>query len=248
MSDGSGYIKLHRKMLDNWMMADAGMVQLWVFLLLSASHSTHCVMANKKKVELNPGELVLSRRACAEALRMTEKQVRGRLDKLAEHGKIAVRRAGNNPKDATIITILKWSEYQIDKKPKPKKQAEPIPDAPLFSGEPAEPEHNGDCYITKKKRKLTGKRLETFEKFWEAFDYKKGKADAADAWLDIPRLTDSLCQKIYAAARLEAQRRRMSDGIPKMAQGWLSSRRWEDYEAELQTTSPQVVQPRKREL
>ena len=86
-------------------------------------------------------------------------------------------------------------------------------------------------YITKKKRKLTGKRLTTFEIFWERFGYKKGKAEAADAWLDIPSLTDTLCETINTAADAECSARpqMISDGhTPKMAQGWISGRRWED--------------------
>jgi len=86
-------------------------------------------------------------------------------------------------------------------------------------------------FLTHKKRKLTGKRLETFNRFWDAFDYKKGKAPAADSWLDIPELTDSLVLKILDAARKEARARDdllKAKGTPKMGQGWLSERRWED--------------------
>jgi hypothetical protein len=91
--------------------------------------------------------------------------------------------------------------------------------------------NDGEVFITKKKRKLTGKRLDTFLIFWEKFDYRKGKAEAADSWIDIPELTIALCEKIYAAAEAEAKRRpelEASGKTPKMAQGWISSRRWED--------------------
>lgn len=86
-------------------------------------------------------------------------------------------------------------------------------------------------YLTKKKRPLKGKRLETFERFWSDFDYKHGKAEAADAWMDISSLTKSLVDRICEAARSEAQRRPgviASGRTPKMAQGWLTARRWED--------------------
>jgi hypothetical protein len=86
-------------------------------------------------------------------------------------------------------------------------------------------------FITKRKRKLQGKRLETFNQFWEVFNYKRGKAEAGDAWLDIPLLTDKIVEDILLAARKESSRRqRLLDAnrTPKMAQGWLSSRRWED--------------------
>lgn len=88
-----------------------------------------------------------------------------------------------------------------------------------------------DFYLTKKKRKLNGKRFETFNLFWSAFSYKSGKAEAADAWLDIPELTDTLVSKIVSAARKEAARRSglvENGSTPKMALGWITARRWED--------------------
>lgn len=99
---------------------------------------------------------------------------------------------------------------------------------------------------TRKKRKLTGKRLESFQAFWEAFDYKKGKAEAADSWLDIPQLTSALVAQIVAAAKREALVRpgQVASGkTPKMAQGWLSARRWEDEAVELPKSSSPASAP-----
>lgn len=86
-------------------------------------------------------------------------------------------------------------------------------------------------YTTKSGKKLSGKRLESFNLFWSTFNYKKGKAPAADSWLKIPKLTDSIVKKIIAAAKIEADNRPAlikSGGSPKWAQGWLTDRRWED--------------------
>jgi hypothetical protein len=86
-------------------------------------------------------------------------------------------------------------------------------------------------YETKRKRKLSGKRLETFLLFWEAFNYKAGKAPAADSWMDIPELTGKLVDQIILAAKAEAARRPgtiQAGKTPKMAQGWLTEKRWED--------------------
>lgn len=88
-----------------------------------------------------------------------------------------------------------------------------------------------EFFLTKKKKRLAGKRLETFNQFWDAFAYKRGKAEAADAWLDLPSMTMSTVGEIVAAAKMEAENRHKleaSGKTPKMAQGWLSGRRWED--------------------
>ncbi len=89
--------------------------------------------------------------------------------------------------------------------------------------------------ITRKKRRISGKRLESFNRFWDDFAYKKGRAEAMDAWLDIPQLTSALVDKICGAAAREAAARSeiVSRGsTPKMAQGWITARRWEDETAE----------------
>lgn len=95
--------------------------------------------------------------------------------------------------------------------------------------------HDGG-YRTKKGRILDGKRLETFDHFWSAYAYARGKAEAADAWLDIPQLTDALVAQIVAAAQREAAARPAllaSGRTPKMAQGWITARRWEDGEEQV---------------
>ena len=90
------------------------------------------------------------------------------------------------------------------------------------------------------KAMLEGKRLEAFERFWNAFAYKKGRGGAEKAWVAIPALTDSLVDRICEAARKEAAQRPALEAqgrTPKWAQGWISERRWEDdYEA----TQPQA--------
>ncbi|MDE7241604.1 helix-turn-helix domain-containing protein [Desulfovibrio sp.] len=110
----------------------------------------------------------------------------------------------------------------------PQADETPAPPKERRSADTGEP-----CFLTRKRRKLAGKRLTTFEAFWADFGLKKGKAEAADAWLDIPELTDRLVARICDAARQEAQARREIEargGTPKWAQGWLTARRWEDYE------------------
>ena len=70
-----------------------------------------------------------------------------------------------------------------------------------------------------------------FEKFWTAFDDKRGKTPAWNAWRAIKGLDEQLAATIIAGARAYAEQRAeivARKGTPKMAQGWLSDRRWED--------------------
>jgi len=98
-----------------------------------------------------------------------------------------------------------------------------------------------EYYETKRGRKLNGTNLEQFNLFWDAFNYKQGKAAAADTWLDIKNMDNDLFARIIEAAKAEAKRRSgliVKGQTPKMAQGWLSERRWED---EPDTAGPKLL-------
>lgn len=86
-------------------------------------------------------------------------------------------------------------------------------------------------WTSKKKRKLSGKRLESFKRFWRAFDYPKDRASAIDAWINIPELTNSMVDKIVeSASKTAAERPQLlaDRRTPQYAQGWITARRWED--------------------
>jgi len=91
-------------------------------------------------------------------------------------------------------------------------------------------EEEKDVFVTRRKRHLSGNKLKWFEEFWDAFDHKHGKAAAGDSWLDIDGLNRELVDRIIEGAKKEVIRRAAlhPDQTPKMAQGWLTDRRWED--------------------
>lgn len=102
-------------------------------------------------------------------------------------------------------------------------------DAPRAQAEP-QPAHSLSPK-PKPRPVLEGRRLESFEQFWDAYGYKKGRGGAEKAWAAIPTLTDALVKQICEAARKEAAQRpalEASGRTPKWAQGWLNERRWED--------------------
>lgn len=120
----------------------------------------------------------------------------------------------------SVIPKKEKENTEGDKDLKPSSSVDEVVAAPEF-------------YLTKKKVKLTGQRLISFNQFWEAFGYAKGKAEAADTWLAITPLTNAILAKIVAAAKVVAQQRfalKEAGKTPQMAQGWLSGRRWEDEE------------------
>jgi hypothetical protein len=74
-------------------------------------------------------------------------------------------------------------------------------------------------------------RREDFERFWDAFSYKKSREQAWKSWRKITHYKPELVEVIIAAAKGEAARRPSlkAEGLtPKMAQGWITDKRWED--------------------
>lgn len=69
-----------------------------------------------------------------------------------------------------------------------------------------------------------------FDLFWLVYDYKAGRDKAAASWLALGELDKHEYDAIISAAKIEAeQRKSLPEGrVPKMAQGWLSERRWLD--------------------
>lgn len=109
----------------------------------------------------------------------------------------------------------------------------------------ARPQGGGPFLVAKSGRKFEGRQLADFERFWTDFGLSRGKAEAADAWLDIPDMTDALVARICEAAKQEAADRPRLEGRgqkPKQARGWLLSRRWEDY-APIKPRVPDKEQP-----
>jgi len=144
-------------------------------------------------------------------------------------------RTTNDTNEGTIAEPLRNQPLPDTNKKKKnvKKKEEEIS---ILSSSPKIEEVDVEFYLTKKKKKLTGKRLEAFNIFWKYFNYPKGKAAAADSWLDIIVLDKTICDNINLAAQKEATNRPsmiISGKTPKMAQGWITDRRWEDEEAAL---------------
>jgi len=69
-----------------------------------------------------------------------------------------------------------------------------------------------------------------FDLFWAAFNYKQGRDRAAARWLQMGLLSKQEYDQIVIAAKREAAaRKQLPEGrVAKMAEGWLTDRRWLD--------------------
>ena len=248
-----GWVKVYRKIQDNWLWHKGPFSygQAWIDLIMMANRKEGLIFVRGVQIAIQRGQVGMSVLSMAARWMWSRKAVETFLNRLETAQQIEQQKN----RISSVITILNYEEYQstaqqiehqernrgatgeqqqrTNKKEKKEKKEKNMN---FFSA--SDDAAAGEVfYLSKKKRKVTGKRLETFDQFWDAFDYKKGRAEAADAWMDIPELRPSLVAHIVAAAKSEAQGRPgllQTGKTPIMAQGWLSGKRWEDYQQKQQ--------------
>ena len=107
----SGWIKVHRKMLDNPVVfKDPDHLAVWMYLLLEATHQEYPQMFGGRKVILKPGQLITGRKKIAEKTGVQESKVKRILNRF----KIDQQIDQQTERYGSIISILAWDKYQMD--------------------------------------------------------------------------------------------------------------------------------------
>jgi hypothetical protein len=105
-----GWVKIHRKMLDNpTVMKDPDYLAVWIYLILNATHKERNVMFRGKKIVLQQGQLLTGRKSISSQLSIHESKIRRILTAFEIDQQIDRQRSNKN----SIISILNWSKYQI---------------------------------------------------------------------------------------------------------------------------------------
>lgn len=104
-----GWIKLHRKTLDNPIVCkDTEHMAVWMYLLLNATHKEYPVLFGGQKIMLQPGQLITGRQSISEKLRISESKVQRILKSFEIEQQIEQQKSNKN----RIVTVLSWHEYQ----------------------------------------------------------------------------------------------------------------------------------------
>ena len=104
-----GWIKVHRKILDNPVISkDADYLSVWIYLLLNATHKEIPVIFKGKKILLIPGQLITGRKSISDDLSISESKIYRILNDFKSEQQIKQQTSNKN----SLITILKWNEYQ----------------------------------------------------------------------------------------------------------------------------------------
>lgn len=106
-----GWIKLHRKMLDNPIITkDSDYLSVWIYLLLNTTHKEYDVLFKGKRTTLKKGQLLTGRKSISEKLKINENKVQRILKTLESEHQIEQQSSNKN----RLITIVSWDKYQED--------------------------------------------------------------------------------------------------------------------------------------
>lgn len=110
MNEKNGWVKLHRKMLDNpIIMKDAEHLAVWMYLLLNATHAEYPALFKGKKIMLQPGQLITGRKSIASTLCVSESKVTRILSAFESEQQIEQLTSNKN----RLISVVNWDKYQI---------------------------------------------------------------------------------------------------------------------------------------
>ena len=113
-----GYIKLHRKILDNGVFADAELLKVFIWCILKANTMPNVIYGRKVDV----GQFITGRITAAEELRLKPSTVYKRIQVLKKQGYIGV---SSNTKNS-LITVINFKSYQLQNTKKTKRDLEKV--------------------------------------------------------------------------------------------------------------------------
>jgi len=105
-----GWIKLHRKLLDNPVCKKPTYAWLWVYLLLKANHKPSKFMWNGEVIIIKDGQLLIGRKKLSIETGIPESTIEDILKMLEKQQQIRQQKTTK----FRVITILNWHTHQKD--------------------------------------------------------------------------------------------------------------------------------------
>lgn len=173
----NGWIKLHRKLLDNWVSQDPELLAVWVRILLEANHADIKKMFNGSLIQIDRGQMIFGLNAFSKKSGVSISKLR-RFLKLFESEQMISRQKTNK---FSLITITCFEDYQaFDSQCAGKAQAS---DKPATS----QRQHRKNV---KKEKKYTSGDLSIAEMIYKSVleVMPKTKEPNIDKWADTIRL------------------------------------------------------------
>lgn len=108
----TGFIALHRKILNSPIFDNPHLLKMWMWCLLKATHKEYEQLIGLEQITLKKGQFITGRLAGAKELKISESMWYRHLKQLEKMEMISIK--SNNK--YTVVTITKWELYQVEKK------------------------------------------------------------------------------------------------------------------------------------
>jgi len=208
-----GWVKIHRKLLDNPVVCkDTDYLAIWIFLLLNATHKEMPFMFNGKKIILKPGQLITCKSSICSKLSVNESKI-FRVLKLFESEQQIEQQITRHGR---LVTLLKWSDYQQDERLNEQQVNDQRTTSERLVNANKNVKNDQEC-----------KNEIFFNAFWAAYPNKKAKKDAIKAFAKI-EMTESLLQEIITAVNRMKETRNWQEGFIPHPATYLNGERWKD--------------------
>ena len=248
-----GWIKIHRKILDNPIVCkDADTFAIWFYLLLNATHQDVPALFKGKKITLKKGQLITGILSISKKLSINKDKVQRTL-KLFESDKQIEQQTSNKNR---LISILNWDDYQKDDKQFDKQVINncETTDKQLITnknirikenniyGQTVGQENIFDNVDVEFEEIKKQKWQNQFEEFYNAYPRKVKKQDVKK-WFEKNRPSNELFSSmINSLEQFRASKDWQKDGgqyIPYPST-WLNQKRWEDEEVKPEITTREM--------
>tara|TARA_Y100000593_G_scaffold87999_1_gene169505 strand:- start:3602 stop:4468 length:867 start_codon:yes stop_codon:yes gene_type:complete len=156
----NGYIKLHRKILENpIVMKSNDHLAVWMYLLLNATHKSYDTILEGRRITLQPGQLITGRKVISKCLKINESKIQRILKTFKIEQQIEQQ---TNPR-CRLISIVNWSEYQHNEQQN-------------------EQQVNNKRTLNKNVKNIKNIYNDDFLEFWSMYPKKVGKPKANSSY------------------------------------------------------------------
>lgn len=220
-----GWIKLHRKTLDNPVVCkDSDHLAVWMYLLMNATHKEYPAIFAGEKMTLQPGQLITGRISISEKLNIHESKVQRILKSFEIEQQIEQQNSNKN----RLISILSWAEYQTDE------QQNEHPVNNKRTTDEQQVNTNKNVKNVKNKRTKEIKDIcssPEFEIFWNEYPRKLGKKEAAKTFEKVVKAGEDPNVIIQCATNYKKQCDRLKTEAQyiKHPKTFLNEERYKDY-------------------
>ena|SRR3990167_5855035 len=103
-----GWIKLHRKLLENLIFNNEKGLKIWIWCLLKANHKVNTFLLGRQKMIIKKGQFVFGSNHSSEELKLAKSTIWYWLEFLEREGQVELKKTNKY----TIITMKNWDKYQ----------------------------------------------------------------------------------------------------------------------------------------